>query len=41
MLEENGLTEVIFETVNAVLRERGLMMRKGAVTDATIIAAPS
>jgi hypothetical protein len=41
LLEENGLTEVIFETVNAVLRERGLMISKDVVTDATIIAAPS
>jgi IS5 family transposase len=41
LLEEHGLTEVIFETVNGVLRERGLMMSKGTVTDATIIAAPS
>ena len=32
---------VIYETFNAVLREHGPMMSKDAVTDATIIAAPS
>ncbi len=41
LLEEHGLTEVIFETVNAGLRERGLLLAKGTVTDATILAAPS
>lgn len=40
LLAEQGLTEVIFETVNAGLRERGLLLAKGTVTDATIIAAP-
>ena len=40
LLEEQGLTELIFETVNAGLRERGLMLSKGTTTDATIIAAP-
>jgi len=40
LLEEQGLTELIFETVNTGLRERGLMLSKGTVTDATIIAAP-
>jgi IS5 family transposase len=40
LLEQQGLTELIFETVNAGLRERGLMLSKGTITDATIIAAP-
>jgi IS5 family transposase len=38
--EAQGLTERIFDTVNAGLRERGLRLSKGSVTDATIIAAP-
>ena len=40
LLEAQGLTERIFQTVNAGLRARGLMLAKGTVTDATIIAAP-
>ena len=40
-LEDKGLTETIFETVNAGLRERGLMLNKGTLADATILAAPS
>jgi IS5 family transposase len=40
LLEAQGLTERIFETVNAGLRAQGLMLSKGTVVDATIIAAP-
>lgn len=40
LLEEQGLTEAIFETVNQGLRAQGLMLSKGTVVDATIIAAP-
>ena len=40
LLAAQGLTELIFETVNAGLRARGLMLSKGTVIDATIIAAP-
>jgi IS5 family transposase len=39
-LETRGLTESIFETVNAGLRERGLLLSKGTMVDATILAAP-
>jgi IS5 family transposase len=41
LLEENGLTATIFETVESQLRERGLLMSQGTLTDATILAAPS
>ena len=41
LLATAGLTKTIFETINAMLRERGLMMNKGTLVDATIIAAPS
>jgi IS5 family transposase len=41
LLEQHGLTEAIFETVNSHLRERGLLLNKGTLTDATILAAPS
>ena len=39
-LEDNKLTEAMFEEVNAHLGERGLLMREGTLVDATIIAAP-
>jgi len=41
LLETQGLTQTIFDTINALLRERGLLMNKGTLVDATIIAAPS
>jgi IS5 family transposase len=41
LLEEKGLTESIFNAINAHLAEKGLFMRQGTVVDATIIAAPS
>jgi len=41
LLEDQGLTETIFETVNDGLRERGLLLNKGTLADATILAAPS
>ena len=40
-LEVQGLAETIFDTVNAGLRERGLLLNQGTVADATILAAPS
>lgn len=40
MLEEKGLTESIFNAINAHLAERGLFLRQGTVVDATILAAP-
>lgn len=41
LLEEHKLTAVLFEEINAHLRERGLMMREGTMVDATIINAPT
>ena len=40
LLEDNQLTQAIFEQVNVHLGERGLLMREGTLVDATIIAAP-
>ncbi len=40
-LEEHKLADKMLDTVNDILRERGLMMRSGTVVDATLIAAPS
>jgi len=40
LLEAHGLTQKIFEAINAHLAEQGLMLREGTVVDATIIAAP-
>lgn len=40
LLEEKGLTEAIFQAINAHLAERGLFLRQGTVVDATLIAAP-
>jgi IS5 family transposase len=40
-LEKKGLTEAIFATVHAGLRERGLLLDQGTLVDATILAAPS
>ena len=40
-LERHDLTKGLFEEVNAMLEERGLLMRHGTIVDATIIAAPS
>lgn len=41
LLEAHGLTQGIFEQVNAMLEEHRLSMREGTLVDATIIAAPS
>ena len=40
LLEEKGLTEAIFSTINAHLAAKGLFLRQGTVVDATLIAAP-
>jgi IS5 family transposase len=40
-LEENSLTAVLLETVNAHLKAEGLLVSKGTMVDATIIHAPS
>jgi transposase, IS5 family len=41
LLEDNGLTGRLFDTVKDLLRERGLLLEKGTLVDATLIAAPS
>lgn len=41
LLEANDLTQAMLEEVNAMLIERGLLMSKGTLVDATLIAAPS
>ena len=41
LLEKHELAPRILETVNDVLRAKGLMLRAGTVVDATLIAAPS
>jgi IS5 family transposase len=40
LLEAHELTEQIFAQINAHLSERGLLLRKGTMVDATIIEAP-
>ena len=41
LLEANYLAEDIFNQVNAHLARKGLLLKRGAIVDATIIAAPS
>jgi IS5 family transposase len=41
ILEKNGLTRAIFETINALLAEKRLTLKSGTIVDATIISAPS
>ena len=41
LLEAHDLTRAIFGQINALLQERGILMREGTIVDATIIAAPS
>ena len=41
LLEKHDLAKQFFETVNDMLRAKGLMLQSGTVVDATIIAAPS
>lgn len=40
LLETHSLTKSIFDTINAHLAEKGLLLKEGTVVDATIIAAP-
>lgn len=40
LLETNGLTERIFQTIRQHLANKGLMMREGTIVDASLIAAP-
>ena len=41
LLEAKDLAEDILKTVNAHLAKKGLLLKKGSIVDATIIAAPS
>jgi len=41
LLEKHKLTESMFEQINRVLEEKGLLLRSGTIVDATMIAAPS
>ncbi|NMM28293.1 MAG: IS5 family transposase [Glaciimonas sp.] len=41
LLEANNLAQAMLIEVNAMLIERGLLMSKGTLVDATLIAAPS
>lgn len=41
LLEQNKLTEGIFDQVKALLEKRGLFVRSGTIVDATIISAAS
>ena len=41
LLEEHELAEDILKAVNAHLARKGLLLKKGSIVDATIIAAPS
>jgi transposase, IS5 family len=40
LLESNKLTQALLVEVNAMLLERGLLMTRGTMVDATLIAAP-
>ena len=41
MVEDNGLGEAMFDELNRLLEEAGVMMRGGSIVDATFIDAPS
>jgi transposase, IS5 family len=41
LLEANDLAEDILRVVNALLARKGLLLKRGSIVDATIIAAPS
>lgn len=41
MLEEYDLAEDILKQINALLTRKGLLLKRGSIVDATIIAAPS
>jgi IS5 family transposase len=41
LLEKHKLAQQILQTVNDLLRSKGLLLRAGTVVDATLIAAPS
>ena len=41
LLEAHDLTQALLAEINAMLKERGLLMSQGTLVDATLIAAPS
>jgi IS5 family transposase len=41
LLEQHKLAGKLFESVNADLMAKGLLLRGGTIVDATLIAAPS
>jgi IS5 family transposase len=41
LLEQHQLGQALFEAVNTVLRDKGLLLQKGTIVDATIISAAS
>jgi transposase, IS5 family len=41
LLEQHKLAQQMFEAINQMLCDKGLMLRAGTVVDATLIAAPS
>jgi IS5 family transposase len=41
LLDANNLAQAMLAEVNAMLIERGLLMSKSTLVDATLIAAPS
>ena len=41
MLQEHDLAEDILKRVNALLSRKGLLLKRGSIVNATIIAAPS
>jgi len=41
LLEENNLTEKVFDTTQQYLSDKGLLLKEGTIVDATIINAPS
>ncbi len=41
LLEANDLAEDMLKVVNALLAKKGLLLKRGSIVDATIIAAPS
>lgn len=41
LLETHALQEKMFRNINKILEEKGLLVKKGTIADATIIAAPS
>ena len=41
LLERHGLATAMLEEINALLGERGLILRQGTMVDATLVAAPT